>query len=162
MKLKSVLSACLILLVAAGAGVAQIAVPADSTVIILRHADRTDENLNARGIARAVALVGALEGFKIDMIISPGIQRNLDTAAPLALARGLEITRMPAQKPAKRLMQAATGKTVVWIGNKGNLRQIWKAIGAPEPGPQQYGDLFIVTRGADGTPQVDRRRFGVD
>ncbi len=138
----------------------QVAMPEGTKLIILRHADRTDENLNEKGIARAKALVGALDGIPVDAIYSPGIQRNLDTAAPLAIARGLEITRIPAEDPAARLLAGNAGKTIVWIGNKGNLQSIWDAIAAPEPAPLQYGDLFFVTRARVGSPLVERRHFG--
>ena len=145
---------------AACASPGQVAVPQGTTLIILRHADRDGEDLNAKGIARAEALVTALKGIRIDAIYSPGIKRNLDTAAPLAAARGLEVKRIPAENPAARLMAENPGKTVVWIGNKGNLQSIWDAIAAPEPAPLAYGDLFFVTRARVGSPIVERRRFG--
>ena len=134
--------------------------PPDTTLIILRHADRTGEDLNETGLARAEALVGALDGIPIDAIYSPGIQRNLDTAAPLARARGLDIQRIPADDPAARLLSEGADKTIVWVGNKGNLQSIWDAIAAPEPPPLVYGDLFIVTKARVGSPLVERRRHG--
>ncbi|MDJ0627845.1 MAG: histidine phosphatase family protein [Rhodobacter sp.] len=151
--------ACLFFL-AACASPGQVAVPPATTLIVLRHADRTGDDLNATGIARAEALVTALDGIPIDAIYAPGIQRNLDTAAPLAQARGLDIQRIPAENPAARLMAAGAGKTIVWVGNKGNLQSIWDAIAAPEPAPLQYGDLYFVTRARVGSPLVERRRFG--
>ncbi len=147
-------------LLAACASPGNVSVPPGTTLIILRHADRTGDDLNEKGIARAAALVDALDGVPIDAIYSPGIKRNLDTAAPLAAARGLEVKRIPAENPAARLMAENPGKTVVWIGNKGNLQSIWDAIAAPEPAPLSYGDLFFVTRARVGSPIVERRRFG--
>jgi len=138
---------------------AQVAMPAGTTLIILRHADRLDEDLTAKGIARAQALVGALDGVKIDEIYSPGIKRNLDTAAPLAAARGLSVKRIPANNPAAKLMAQGGGKSIVWIGNKGNLQSIWDALNAPGPAPLEHGDLFIVTPGGLA-PNVARRHFG--
>ena len=138
----------------------QVPFPPDTTLIILRHADRTGEDLNETGLTRAQALVQALDGIPIDAIYSPGIQRNLDTAAPLAQARGLQIQRIPADNPAARLLAEGRGKTIVWVGNKGNLQSIWDAIAAPEPPPLTYGDLFIVTKARIGSPLVERRRHG--
>lgn len=135
-------------------------VPPGTTLIILRHADRTGEDLNARGLERARALVGALQGVPIDQIFSPGLTRNLDTAAPLAADRGLTVTRIPPVNAAPRLMAQGAGQTVVWIGNKGNLNEIWADLGAPGDPPLNYGDLFFVTRGPTGRPRVARRRFG--
>ncbi len=144
---------------AATSVLAEVAVPPGTTLIILRHSDRTGEDLNAKGIVRSEALVPALAGIGIDAIFSPGIRRNLDTAAPLSTARGLPVQRIPAKNPAAALMAKGGGKTIVWIGNKGNLRSIWADIAAPGPPPLEYGDLFIVTLG-NGALHVDRRRFG--
>lgn len=137
-----------------------VAIPPGTTLIAVRHADRAGEELTKAGRDRAEALVAALQGMPIDAIYAPGIKRNLDTAAPLAKARGLTVQRIPAENPAARLMAAGAGKTIVWIGNKGNLQSIWDALSAPEPAPLQYGDLFIVTRARIGSPIVERRRFG--
>lgn len=137
-----------------------VQVPPGTTLIVLRHADRTGEDLNETGRLRAEALVDALEGIPIDAIYSPGLQRNIDTAEPLARARGLRVIRMAPENPAPRLMAQGAGKTIVWIGNKGNLAEIWTSLDAPDPAPLDYGDLFLVTRGPNGAPRVERRRFG--
>ncbi len=137
-----------------------VAMPKGTRLIVLRHADRQGDQLSEQGRVRAEALVVALAGEPIDAIYSPGIQRNLNSAAPLAKARGLEIQRIPAENPAAKLMAAGAGKTIVWVGNKGNLQSIWDALAAPEPPPLEYGDLFIVKPARIGSPIVARRRFG--
>lgn len=157
---RAMLAGPLLLLAGCATTGSRVSLPPGTRLIVLRHGDRDGENLNARGRERAAALVPALDGVEIDAIYSPGIQRNLDTAAPLAAARGLPITRIPADDPAARLVRENAGRTVVWVGNKGNLAQIWEALGAEDPPPLQYGDLFIVERGALGQPRVTRRRFG--
>lgn len=139
---------------------AQVAIPPGTKLITLRHADRTGEDLNDTGRIRAQALVGALDGIPIDAIYSPGWLRNLNTAVPLAQARGLTVQRIPAENPATQLMSEGAGKTIVWIGNKGNLQSIWDALAAPEPPPLNYGDLYIVERGYSGNPTVTRQYFG--
>jgi len=147
---------CATLLFAIPSWAQMVPMPEGTTLIILRHADRSGEDLNERGIARAKALVRALDGIKIDHLFSPSIQRNLDTAQPLADARGLPIERIAAVRPAPALMQQGAGKTIVWVGNKGNLKSIWKDLAAPGDAPLEYGDLFIVTDGL----KVERRKFG--
>lgn len=132
----------------------------NTTLIIVRHGDRTGEDLNAIGRARARALVGALDGVHVDAIYSPSVQRNLDTAQPLATDRNLPINRLPANGMATRLINESAGKTVVWVGNKGNLREIWDALGAGGEPPLNYGDLFIVTANRFGMLRVDRRQHG--
>ena len=137
-----------------------VTVPSKTTKIILRHADRDGDDLSEKGRARAEALVDAVSGMPIDAIYSPGIQRNLDTAAPLAAARGLEITRIPPTNAATRLFSENAGKTFVWVGNKGNLAEIWGAIGAGGQPPIEYGELYFVRKGELGTLIIDRRFFG--
>jgi len=134
-----------------------VKIPEGTTLIVLRHADRFEDNLNKRGIARAAALVPALEGIAIDRIYSPGLQRNLDTVAPLAKQRDITVIRHPTSGVAKGVVAANPGRTILWVGNKTNLRNLWKDIAAQDPPPLEYGDLFIVTRGAQGQPVIDRR-----
>ncbi len=148
-------------LAAACAPAADVAIPDGTSLIILRHADRAGEDLNEKGIARSQALVTALDGTGIDAIYSRDIQRNLDTAAPLAQARGLEVQIISDLNPTASLMTAGTGKTIVWVGNKGNLNTIWETLMLPGPPPLEYGDLYTVSRSAFGRPVVSRQRFGV-
>lgn len=133
--------------------------PPDTKLYILRHADRDGPDLNDLGRARAEALVVALANEELDAIYTIGIPRNLDSAAPLAEARGLEVQVIPAVNIAERLLAAIPGERAVWIGNSGNLREIWEVIEAPEPPPVEYGDLFVVTR-MGGALEIERRRFG--
>ena len=113
--------------------------------------------MNEKGIARAQALVGALEGIEIDHIFSLSLPRNLDTAKPLSEARGLPVEKITSLKPARVLMERGGGKTIVWVGNKWNLKSIWTDLAAPGVAPLEYGDLFIVTPG----PKVERRRVEI-
>ena len=137
----------------------QVSFPRDTTLIILRHADRDGEDLSRKGIARSKALVRALDGVKIDAIYSPGLAGSVDTARPLAKSRNLDILRLKLDDPAARLLQAGKGKSIVWVGNKGNIASIWEAIGATGPAPLEYGDLYLVTRPQGGKLNIDRRRF---
>lgn len=147
---------------AACAPAGQVQVRRDTTLILLRHADRKGDQLSDKGRARAQALVAALEGIEIDRIYSPGLDRNLATAAPLAEARGLEITRIPPTGVAQRILSESAGLTVAWVGNKGNLTEIWDSLGAPGNPPLDYGDLFFVESGRLGGLKVTRRRFGAE
>ncbi|MCR8550380.1 histidine phosphatase family protein [Salipiger sp. P9] len=133
-----------------------------STLILTRHGDRSgsDEMLNATGRTRARALVRALEGQPLDAIYSPGIQRNLDTAAPLAGARGLTVTRIPQETPTAALAAAAAGGPVLWVGNKGNLAEIWETLALPGEVPLNYGDLTFIRSDAEGRVTVERRHYG--
>ncbi len=132
----------------------------NSRLILVRHAERDELLLSRDGHERAAALPVALDGIAIDEIRSPGITRNLDTAMPLAEARGLEITRTPLSRIDARLANAAAGRSVVWVGNRDNLRTIWEGLGLPGDPPIVYGEMFIVESDASGRVTVDRRHFG--
>lgn len=147
-------------LAAACASPGAVAIPDGTQLIILRHADRAGDDLNTLGIARSQALVTALEGVRIDAIYARDIQRNLDTAAPLAADRGIGVQVINDMNPTARLMEAGAGRTIVWVGNKDNLKTIWKTLQLPGPPPLDYGDLYIAAPSRFGRPQVDRRRFG--
>ncbi len=138
----------------------QIRLAPGTTLIMVRHVDRKDENLSAKGLARAKALPAALDGIPLDVIYSPGIQRNLDTAKPLAAARDMAITRIPQERPAPIIAARSPGQSVIWIGNKGNLKSIWADLRLPDEPPLEYGDLFIIRADANGQLSVERRRWG--
>ena len=158
--MRNFLISFLLLCLAACAGTSDVTIPENTTLIVVRHSDRSGENLNDVGIARSKALVTALEGIPVDAIYLPGLQRNIDTALPLSEARDIPLQRIGAEDPAPTLMRLGAGKTILWVGNKGNLATIWESLGAADPPPLQYGDLYIVTRAASGQPDVERRRFG--
>lgn len=155
--LLSTLSACAIL--------AAVPIPEGTKIIMLRHADRDDVQLNEKGLARAQALVQALEGIEIDAIYVPNISRNLDTALPLASERGLEIQqvfRFDAADAFLEVVRESAGKTIVWVGNKDNIAPIWAALGLDRPSPLEYGDLFVIESAGSGMPNVARGRYGSD
>jgi hypothetical protein len=132
-----------------------------STLILVRHGDRDGEALSAQGRARAAALVAAIADLPLDAILAPGLQRNLDTAAPLAAARALPVTRMAAETAARRLPRSAAGRSVIWIGNMGNLTAIWAALALPGEPPLAYGELAVIRTDAAGTVRVERRNVAV-
>ena len=151
--------------VAACSRTGYVSVPEGTTLIMLRHADRDGVQLSEKGRARSEALVEALDGIAIDAIYSPNIQRNRETAAPLAAARGMEIKRTNAFDPVDAflaIVAASAGQTIVWVGNMDNLSPIWDSLALDGPPPLEYGDLFIVESVPSALPQVTRRRFGSD
>lgn len=138
-----------------------VALQPSSTLILTRHGDRSgsEDMLNARGRQRAQDLVTALDGTPLDAIYSPGIQRNLDTAAPLAKARGLTVNRIPQEAPTAALAAASAGRRVLWVGNKGNLTTIWETLGLPGAVPLDYGDLTFLHSDGAGRVRIERRRY---
>ncbi|NVK58437.1 MAG: histidine phosphatase family protein [Rhodobacteraceae bacterium] len=130
-----------------------------STLILTRHGDHTasEEMLKSRGRRRAEDLVRALDGNEIDAICSPGIARNLDTAAPLATARRLKVIRIRQEASAAALITEA-GRSVLFIGNKGDLSDIRETLAVPRPPPLEYRELAILRADAAGRVSIVRRR----
>ncbi len=133
-----------------------------TTVVLIRHADRSpaEKDLNAKGRARAAALPAALEGMPIDAIYSPDLKRNLDTVAPLAAQRGLTVKVIKVSWVADRLVGENPGKTVLWVGNTTNLKSIYANLGGTGEPPINYGDLYVMRIPDKGPAQVTRKRFG--
>lgn len=134
-----------------------------ATLIVVRHGDRDNslvDELNATGRERANALVGALSGVQVDAIYIPDKKRNRNTAAPLAAERGLQPVVIETTNLADRLLARNNGKSVIWIGNKDNLTELWTELRAENPPPLEYGDLHILQLSGAENPKVTRSRFG--
>lgn len=136
--------------------------PAEGVILLTRHGDRDTlaEDLNARGRARAEALVAAVAEFDIAAIYSPPKQRNLDTAAPLAAARGLPVQILEPRQALDVLRQVPDGRAVIWIGNTDNLEAIFRALGGTGQPPEFYGDLYVARIGAGGQASFEARSYG--
>lgn len=132
-----------------------------TTIVLLRHADRNplQENLTDEGRARAAALPAALADLPIDAIYTLQIQRNLDTAQPLARARNLPVQVIEESYIAPRLVRENPGKTVVWVGNTDNLGVIYRDLRGDGPPPSRYGDIYVVKLPDSGPTVVTKRRF---
>lgn len=129
---------------------------AQTTILALRHADRSGEELSSKGQARANALPAAVAAYDLDAIYSPNIARNIATAQPLSQASGLPITLIPKEYAGARMTQDHPNGTVLWVGNKDNLRALWSELGAPDPAPQNYGELFVVRMNGKTAATVTR------
>lgn len=141
---------------APGMRVTRTGLAPNSRLIIYRHADRDDEVLSPLGHRRAAAFVEALDGIPIDAIHTLAIERNLQTAAPLALARGLSVQTLPPAGLARRLARSAAGRSVVWVGNTHNLLALWPGLDLPGDPPLSYGVLVIVTTDSAGEVHLAR------
>ena len=90
-----------------------------TTLILMRHAERTPltTDLNEVGRATAAALPEAFEGTHIDAIYSPDMSRNLDTVAPLAKQRGLAVKVIDLSWVAARLIPSSNAGKTVHVGD---------------------------------------------
>ena len=130
------------------------------TLIVVRHGERTGEDLNAEGLARAAALPGALASLAVDGIYAPDTRRNIDTATPLAQAKGLTVQVIPAVDVARAMFRRQPGGTLVWVGNKDNIVALWDEIGATGEPPLLYGDLVVVAMNGLRAGRIQRLHFG--
>lgn len=130
-------------------------------LIVLRHADRTGPMLNETGVARAATLPDALADLEIDAVYTTPRQRNIDTATPLAEARGLVVRNLIATGAGKKLLGAHPGESVVWVGNQENLPLLYTELGVAAHPPVQFGEIHLVTFPlGGGQPGVEKRTYG--
>ena len=153
----------------------------ETTFILVRHAERAKEQgksaLRPEGRVRAQALANALENRGVTAIYSPDRGRNRETVEPLAKRLGLSVNLIPEKQLANTkvfadqfvntVLSEHAGGTVVWVGNKspvgiwgGNLKEIYKRLGATGDAPSKYDDLFIIVVTNAGALNVSKTTYG--
>jgi broad specificity phosphatase PhoE len=137
------------------AGLALSSSFAQSTVFIVRHAEKADDSKDAElseaGRARAEALANMLRDSKISVIYATEFKRTQETAAPLAKALGLTVTTLPSANQAALVakLRASTVNSLV-VGHGNTIPDIIKALGISEPiniAESDYDNLFVVVLG---------------
>ncbi len=146
-----------------------------TTVYLVRHAEKApgdDPPLTAEGAARADALADVLADADVRAVYSSQFRRAVDTVAPLAERLGIEVTVLPISGPdrgptlraqARQVADENRGAAAVVAGHSNTVpTMIAELTGEPmaDLDESEYGDLFVVTVGADGTARLERRRFG--
>lgn len=132
----------------------------ETTVIILRQAGRDmtldvqDPPLTWEGKRRAKELVGVLGDKGVSAIYCTNLQRNRETAQPLADHLGLQVNLVSTsrlyhpQKLARDLLDEFftkhAGGVVVWVGNLRNVQEMYKLVDGTGSPPTKYGTLAIV------------------
>lgn len=168
-------TACLVLVCASQS-------TAQSTIFVVRHAERTDTpmpgspppkpappdqpadpDLSPVGHARAASLAFTLSNAGITAIYVTSLKRTQQTAAPLAKALGLTpIVLAPAETAAliRRLREHHGAALVVGHGN--TVPEIVKLLGVKESvalTDSEFDHLFVVTTPAAGIPTLVRLRY---
>ena len=135
---------------------------AQSTVLIVRHAERADAgsrggmtsaadpDLSAAGRARALSLAAALKDAAITAIFATEYRRTQQTAAPLAKALRLTVVTIPSRDVQELVarVNAAPGNVLV-VGHSNTIPEVIKSLGVDarvEIADSQYDNLFIITR----------------
>lgn len=160
---------CLAALIALGA----TAVRAQTTVIIVRHAEKaaqpaSDPPLTEEGQARARALYDAVKDAGVGAIITTQFARTVQTAAPTASS--LHITPRVVQASGAdhvarvaAAVKALSGETVLVVGHSNTVPSIIAALGAKEPPAicdSEYDGFYVVRIAADGKATLIRSRYG--
>jgi 2,3-bisphosphoglycerate-dependent phosphoglycerate mutase len=125
---------------------------AQSTIFIVRHAERADSSkdsdLSEAGRARAEALAKMLKDANITAIYATEFKRTQQTAASLAKALGITVTTLPAKDNAALLAKLRTlnGNALV-IGHGDTIAGLIKELGISEPiniAENDYDNLFEI------------------
>lgn len=128
------------------------AVAAQSTIFIVRHAEKMDAtkdpDLSEAGRARAEALAKVLKDAEITAIYTTEFKRTQQTAAPLAKVLGLSATILPSTDISALIAKLRDSRgNVLVVGHGNTIPDLIKAFGIttpisiPEP---DYDNLFVV------------------
>ena|SRR5689334_5265773 len=127
----------------------------ETTVVLVRHADRapgqkTDE-LSASGAARSRELAHVLEKSGVSAIIHSDTQRAAQTAAPVAAMAGLTPIVLPAKDTAAvaEEVRKHPGETLLVIGHSNTVPAIIAALGGPQLpdiDDAEFDNLFVLSQ----------------
>ena len=133
---------------------------ADSTIFIVRHAEKAagsgatadDPDLSPTGRARAKSLARILRHAGITAVYATEFKRTQQTAAPTATAARVPVTEVPGKETPTLVTKLRTlhGNALV-VGHSNTVPEIIKALGLPKAGPiadADYDNLYIVVRGS--------------
>jgi broad specificity phosphatase PhoE len=157
----------------AGASPARAQGEQETTVLLVRHAEKAatpanDPPLTAAGEARARDLWAAIREAGVSAIITTQFARTRQTAEPTATALGISPTVVPATGPA-HIQDVVTeirrhpGKTVLVVEHSNTVPAIVEALGAKRPDAicdSRYDDLFVVTLTGNGRANAVHARYG--
>jgi broad specificity phosphatase PhoE len=152
---------------------AQSAPATNTTIILVRHAEKAaepaaDPPLTTAGAARAETLADVLRDARVNAIVSTQYQRTRLTVAPTAARLGIQAevidARVPARATADTLLARFRGRTVLVAGHSNTVPAIVAAFGVPQPPDicdEGYDNMFIVTIPPSGVASVTRLHFGM-
>ena len=145
-----------------------------TTVILIRHAEKTGKGLvkgsylSPEGRDRAQALVSVAKDMGITAIYSPNLGRNIETVTPLSEEIGVPVTvekssivTFAVDDIAEEILTKHAGGVVLYVGNvSGNLMAMHSYLGGSGLGPKEYGEMAIFTISDQGTISVTESHFG--
>jgi broad specificity phosphatase PhoE len=163
-------------LIALAASPARPVAETSTTIILVRHGEKTaepkeDPTLTPAGEARAMALADVVRGAGISAIYSTKWKRTQLTARPVSELLKVPITTFDppsgqgehGQVYAAELLAKQRGKVVLVVGHSNTLPAILRGLGiadAPVIPDAEHDNLFIVTIPEAGPARVVRARYG--
>ncbi len=138
---------------------------AQSTIFIVRHAEKADSSenpdLSEAGRAGAEALAKMLKDKNITAVYATEFKRTQQTAAPLAKALGVTVTTLPAKDKGALIakLRASTGNALV-VGHGNTIPDLIKELGISEPvsiGDNDYDNLFEIV--LEQKPKLSRLHY---
>ena len=125
-----------------------------TTVVLVRHAEKlpedNDPGLSAPGRARAQRLADMLADTELAAVYVTEWQRTRETAAPVAIASGLEARVIPAAEHGRlmrRLKWRHRGDVVLVVGHSNTVPAIAEELGAPIGvlSEEDYAGMWVIT-----------------
>lgn len=144
----------------------------ETTVILVRHAEKSDEpgnnnpNLSAAGIERAQILAQVLSKAGVTNIYASQYARTQQTVRPLAESLGLQVNEIDAPNTgelARRLKSDRPGGVMLVAGHSNTVPEIISAVGGEQPPAipdSEYDNLFVVTVSPWRGTRVLRLKYG--
>ena len=117
----------------------------------IRHFEKqqgSDPQLTEKGALQAHALVAALKDKTLSKIYSTQYKRTLESAAPVAAARGLDITLYDPARLALLAEQISQQNNILVVGHSNTTAQLIRLMGGQlaDLSEADYGQLFILTK----------------
>jgi broad specificity phosphatase PhoE len=142
------------------------AAAAQSTIFIVRHAEKAesagnDPDLAEAGRIRAEALAKMLKDAGVTAIYATEFKRTQQTAAPLAKILGLNATIIPAKETSTLIakLRDSAGNVLV-IGHGNTIPDLIKGLGVATPihiAENDYDNLFVLL--LDEKPRLLRLHY---
>ena len=145
-----------------------------TVIYLVRHAEKvanspTDPDLSSTGKTRAQALKDSLSNQPVTAIYSTAFKRTIQTAAPLAAAKKIQVQTYDAQNLqalANKVLTDDPHQTVLIVGHSNTVLETLEAFKANRPIPKitdsDYNYLFKLTLQENQKPKIEVKRYGAN